>query len=341
MASVIKLKIQVSQLTNVLQSFNRIKVYRSDSVDGTYTELTTPTSRIVLQQGVELYLFDDLTGDPDYWYKTSYFHTGTGLESALSAPRQGEDFRQNDLIISVQELKDVFLYGLDLTDDAGNPYPDIMFEWSINFAIDWLEKQLDIKLRPTVIAEEKYDYFRADYVNWVTLKLRNSPVISVESVKVVWPSSQEIIDFPAEWIKLRADSGQVNIIPAAGTLSQVIFTAGGSFLPLMASGRDWIPDLFSVDYTAGFAEGELPMNLRELIGKKASFGPLNVAGDLLGGAGIASQSIGIDGLSQSFSTTSSATNAGYGARLLQYGKEVKEQLPLMRRYYKGIRLLAG
>jgi hypothetical protein len=341
MASVIKLKIHVSQLTNVLQSFNRIKVYRSDAVDGTYVELTTPSSRIVLQQGVELYLFDDLTGDPDYWYKTSYYHTTTGLESALSAPRQGEDFRQNDLVISVQELKDVYLFGLDLTDDEGNPYPDIMFEWSINFAIDWLEKELDIKIRPTVLVGERYDYFRADYVNWVTIRLRNAPVISVESVKVLWPSNQEIIEFNSEWIKLRADAGQLNIIPAAGTLSQVLFTAGGSFLPLLASGRDWIPDLFSIDYTAGFAEGALPMDLRELIGKKATFGPLNVAGDLLGGAGIASQSIGIDGLSQSFNTTSSATNAGYGARLLQYERELKEQMPLMRRYYKGIRLLAG
>lgn len=341
MASVIKLKIQVSQLTNVLQSFNRIKVYRSiDGIDGTYAEITAAGTRIPLSQAAVLYLYDDLAGDASYWYKTSYYHTGTGLESALSAPRQGEDFAQNDLIISVQELKDVYLYGLDLTDDAGNEYPDIMFEWSINFAIAWLEKQLDIKVTPTRFVEN-YDYFRADYINWVTIKLRQSPIISVASVKVIWPSGQEVIDFNEEWIKVRADAGQVNIIPAAGTLSQVLFTAGGSFLPLLASGRDWIPDLFEVDYMAGFAAGELPMDLRELIGKKASYGPLNVAGDLLGGAGIASQSIGIDGLSQSFSTTSSATNAGYGARLLQYTNEIKQQIPILKRYYKGIRLLAG
>ncbi|MBT8428500.1 MAG: hypothetical protein KJN79_01170 [Gammaproteobacteria bacterium] len=340
--SVIKLKIQVAQLTNVLDSFDRIQVHRSvDGVDGTYTELTTVATRIPLAQGIAVYLYDDLAGDPTYWYKTRYYHSSTGLESALSDPRRGEDFEQNSLIISVQELKDVYLFGLDLTDDAGNPYPDIMYEWSINFAIDWLEKELDIKVRPTVITGERYDYYRADYVNWVTLKLRQSPVISVESLKVIWPSNQEIITFNSDWIKLRRDSGQVNIIPAAGSLSQVVYTAGGSFLPLLASGRDWIPDLFEIDYTAGFAEGELPMDLRELIGKKATFGPLNVAGDLLGGAGIASQSVSIDGLSTSFNTTSSATNAGYGARILQYERELKGTLPMLRRYYKGIRLLAG
>jgi len=118
-------------------------------------------------------------------------------------------------------------------------------------------------------------------------------------------------------------------------------TSGGSFLPLLAQGRPFVPNMIHVEYTAGFAAGKVPMTIRELIGKKASFGPLNIAGDLLCGAGIASQSIGIDGLSQSFNTTSSATNAGYGARLLQYGKEIKEQLETLKRYYRGIRLVVA
>lgn len=340
--AVIKLKIQVANLTNVLESFDRIQVHRSTSgIDGTYTEITTVDTRIPLAQGTATYLFDDLTGDASYWYKTRYYHSSTGLESSFSDPRKGEDFEQNNLILSVQELKDIYLFGLDLTDDAGNPYPDVMFEWSINFAIDWLEKELDIKLRPTVLTDQRYDYYRADYINWVTIRLRDAPVISVEAVKVIWPSNQEIITFNSEWIRLRADAGQINIIPAAGTLSQVVYTAGGAFLPLLASGRDWIPDLFSIDYTAGFPEGEVPMDLRELIGKKAAYGPLNVAGDLLGGAGIASASVSIDGLSTSYNTTSSSTSSGYGARLLQYRQEIQEQLKSLRTYYKGIRLLAG
>jgi hypothetical protein len=120
----------------------------------------------------------------------------------------------------------------------------------------------------------------------------------------------------------------------------MVVTAGGQFLPLLARDRDFIPDMIRVQYVAGFEYGTLPMAIRELIGKKAAFGPLNVAGDLLGGAGIASQSIGIDALSQSFNTTSSATNAGYGARLVQYQREIKEQLPVLKRYWKGIRMVA-
>jgi len=117
-------------------------------------------------------------------------------------------------------------------------------------------------------------------------------------------------------------------------------TGSGSFLPLLAAGNDFVPNILSVDYTAGFPEGEVPMDIRDAIGKYATFGPLNVAGDLIGGAGIASKSISIDGLSQNINTNSSATSAGYGARLIQYQKELKDVIPTLRRYYKGLRLTA-
>ena len=32
--------------------------------------------------------------------------------------------------------------------------------------------------------------------------------------------------------------------------------------------------------------------------------------------------------------------AGYGARLVQYTKEIKQVIPVLRRYYKGLRLTA-
>ena len=70
----------------------------------------------------------------------------------------------------------------------------------------------------------------------------------------------------------------------------------------------------------------------------ASLGPLNIAGDLLGGAGVASQSLSIDGLSQSIATTSSATNAGYGARIINYERQIKDNVKSLRDFYKGIPL---
>ena len=353
--SIIKLKIQVGELTNVLSQFNRIKVYRSTTgIGGVYSEITNVSTRIPIQQGVQLYVFDDTAGEFNYYYTTSYFHSSTLLESDQSDPRLGSD-PSTAGILTLDELLNVYLFGVDLTDDSGNPYPDILFEWSIRYAIDWLEKELDIKIRPTRIVE-RYDHYFRDYQSWVFLKLRNSPIIDdirgnalVEAdqldpdatrVEIIWPSQNTALEFSQRWINIRPDDGQINIIPAAGTISQFLITAGGSFYPLLAGYRDFVPDLFRVSYTAGFPAGQVPHELRELIGKKAAMGPLNTAGDLIAGAGIATLSLGIDGLSQSLGTTSSATNSGFGARILQYSKEIKEALPTLRRYYKGIRLTA-
>lgn len=337
MATVIKLQIQVGKLDNVLTKFNQIKVYRSVSgISGVYSELTVPATRIALQQGQALYEFDDTAGAITYWYRTSYFHSTTALESSLSEPRLGDD-PATASIMSVGDLKQIYLFGLDLTNDAGEPFPDLLFEWSIRWAIDWLQHLLDLKIKPTELVE-RYDYYRVDYQNWSFINLRESPVISVEEYAVTWPSDTNIIVFPVEWVQLRKDSGQVNVVPTSGTLSQVLLTAGGSFLPLVASGQDFVPDVIRIKYTAGFEAGEVPMAIRDVIGKMASFGPLNTAGDLIVGAGIASKSVSIDGLSQSINTTSSATNAGYGARLGQYSRELKEVIPVLQRYYKGLKM---
>lgn len=68
--------------------------------------------------------------------------------------------------------------------------------------------------------------------------------------------------------------------------------------------------------------------------------PLNIAGDLLLGAGIASQSIGIDGLSQAIASTASATSAGYGARLINFNTELKSVMKSLRAKYRKVNFYA-
>lgn len=338
MATTIKLIVDVEEIDNVLTLYDRIKVYRSTTgIDGAYAEISDASTRPALAAGQTTYTFDDLAGEITYWYKVSYFDSSlTNPESERSAARLGDD-PATDNIMTVATLKDVYLIGIDLTDDAGNPYPDLHFKWGIRWAINWVEHLLDIKIRETPLVE-RYDYYFNDYVVWTIIQLRESPIVQVNGVSVHWPSNTKVIDFPTDWIQARLEDGTINIVPTSGTLSQVLLTAGGSFLPLLATGRDFVPNILEVDYVAGFADGQVPMAIRDLIGKLAAFGPLNIAGDLIVGAGIASKSVSMDGLSQSINTTSSATNAGYGARLGQYEKEIKQVVPVLQRYYKGMRL---
>ena len=72
----------------------------------------------------------------------------------------------------------------------------------------------------------------------------------------------------------------------------------------------------------------------------AAISPLDIAGDLIAGAGIANFSVGVDGLSQSIGTTSSATNAGYGARIISYQKQLKELMRILKAKYRSVNIFS-
>ena len=336
--AVITLKIVVSNLTEVMQHFDRIKVYRSiNGPSGTYIEATDPTTRLALESGKTAYEFVDEAGDPDYYYKSSYYNSVSGLESSKSDAQQGEGDAALD-IITVQELKDHYLFGLDLTNDSGEPYPNSMYEAFIKAAVKWLEQKLDIPILPKSIEEEKHDYMREEYRQYMWMKLFQYHIIDVESVKLVLPTEVLVKEFDRSWIHVNRENGHLQLIPGANASVTVpLVGITGTFYPYLYGSARLVPDAFRVKYTAGFESGKVPDNMKDIIAKKACFGPLNIAGDLLGGAGIASQSISVDGLSQSFNTTSSATSAGYGARLIQYNKEIREDLKSLERYWKGLK----
>jgi hypothetical protein len=253
--------------------------------------------------------------------------------------------------MSVEDLKINYLFGVDLTKDDGTPYPDSLMAHYIRTAVSWFEHKLDIPIRPVDIPEERQDYTREDYAKYLWTETDRFPVIHVESVKMVLPGEQTVQDFKPEWIHLNRESGQIQIVPGPGSAGTILLGAAGAWVPFIYGSNRYIPDLFRIKYRAGFGRPApgmagisdpsldvLPYMLRDVIGKFASCGPLNIAGDLIAGAGVASQSLGIDGLSQSISTTSSATNAGYGARIIQYTKDLKDMVPTLIRYYKGIRM---
>lgn len=242
------------------------------------------------------------------------------------------------LVVDAQFVKTNFLFGVDLHDDNGNEMPDSLIEFYILSAQQWLENELDILLLPTVITDEAHDYHFTDYTNFNFVRLFRKPVQDVSKVAMQFPLQTSVIDFNPEWFRIESTAAQVNLIPTTGTLSSIFIGAGGSFLPMLYSSREYVPHILYVSYTAGFGLGKIPMDMLELIGKKASIGPLNIAGDLIAGAGIATKSISIDGLSQSIGTTSSATNAGFGARILTYGKEIDVALKALRGIYRGLNM---
>jgi len=230
-----------------------------------------------------------------------------------------------------------YLFGIPLVDEDGNELGEPTIEYWIGQGISWLETELMIPIQPTSI-QETHDYYIDEYQQFCYLQLYQYPVISVESLVASY-AGQEIMTFPADWIRIYKQTGQLQLVPTTGSLSQVLLGAGsGVLLPLITARLSNMPHLFNVTYTAGFAEGQVPGDIVDMIAMKACIGLLNILGDILLGAGIASQSLSIDGLSESINTTQSAENSAYSARIRQYERQIKAQLPNLRARYKGLRL---
>jgi len=292
----------------ITAGYDRLSVERSTDQGLTYEEISHASERPVLKADQFVYEFFDRCGDPGYLYRTRYVGTIKGEKActAASPAMLGAGLAVRN-ILTVEQLKSRYMFGLDLTNDKGEPLEDDVYLSYIMAAIRGFEKQVDIPLLPTTFVE-KHDYYRNDYHSFNFIHLDNTPVLAVDEFRVQYPSGQNVIIFPGEWIRLSKLEGHVQIVPTSGTLSEILVGQGGSFLPAIYNGLDYLPELFEVAYTAGFEDGKIPADIINLIGMMAAIGPFHIFGDLIAGAGIANISLSMDGLSQSVGTTSSATN---------------------------------
>jgi len=345
----IVIDIEETDVAAVMVSFDKIQIHRSTSGEGgPYSEITDIHTRISLEAHLELYRYEDADGSEEYWYKFRYFNSTTLAADSFSDAAPGAPHPALQ-IISIQELLDIYLFGIDLTDDSGNPYPTNLYAHSIRAAVDWIEKKLDIPVLRKRYEDERYDYIRDEYGKYIWLDLDRAPVIGVEKVDLYLPGDQLAHSFDQSWFQIQRFNGHIQMLPGSGDCGTILLGANGAWMPFIYGASNMLPGAFRVTYEAGFGRpstldsvspkdpdlDSFPDIIKELVGKVASFGPLNIAGDLLGGAGIASVSLGLDGLSQSYNTTSSATNAGYGARITQYNRELKDMIPTIRKYYHG------
>ena len=255
----------------------------------------------------------------------------------------------DDLIITPPELRKEFTHGLILCDRFGNPYSDDGIAQFIRESQAKVEMLCDInilyrKIFAGAVAppnpddydllEPGYDYDFKDMNQWMFLKLRRRPLLkSVTDLQLVYPVALSIFKLPSEWIRTYHVAGQVQVVPTAGAINRIFLLPTGQFAPLVS----WylpgmIPQVNQVVYEVGLRDKDgkrnkyLPSNVFDLVrhsvGLEAAIEVLGVTGDALL-AGVASQSISGDGISESFSTTASATSATYQARIESYRKDLQ------------------
>jgi len=239
-------------------------------------------------------------------------------------------------------LKEVWLWRIPIEFDQ-DKLTDEAIQFYIDSAISRAELLLDISIRPKTVENETYDYRIEEWMGgYGYVQLNTRPAVEITKLELNVITS--IITIPTEWIQLKKKSAQINLIPYYGMLaSSNVANQLLLFMPMMAS-SSYIPQILRCSYVAGIGEDEnAPDLLAQLIGMNATTGVLNVLGEIaLGGqAALAGYSIGIDGLSQSVSTTASAENAAYGGRIRQMEREMTEVVKTLRQYYYGLSLVAA
>jgi len=185
------------KIAEVVSLYDQIEVHRSTSASGVYTEITAAGTRIELQRGVSLYTHFDDAGTRTNWYKSRFRNSKTAALSGFSDPVLGDEAEELSGIMTVEDLKAIYLFGVDLTDGKGNTFPDIMFDFAIRAAISWFETQLAMDLRPT-LQDEYLDYDYRRFQNWGIVQLSRYPVITFTELSLNFPSLGTPYVFPAD-----------------------------------------------------------------------------------------------------------------------------------------------
>ena len=243
-------------------------------------------------------------------------------------------------VLTVDDLKKTYLWGIDFRAQNGDIFTDAQVAAKIRSAVSEMARALKITIGKTRIvcqpapqlargidydeAEDPYAYRHDKWNGYGRVVLRKRPVITVSRFELYGITDQKILDL-LSWARIDHRKGVINFYPRAGSdnayrIVPAALTIGSNLLT-----RDY-PHGYKIDYVAGFEDAaQVPDDLRDIIGKVAACKLLNIIGDGLL-AGYSSSSLSIDGLSESFSSTQSATNAYFGARIQVYLKDIATYL---------------
>jgi hypothetical protein len=170
------------------------------------------------------------------------------------------------------------------------------------------------------VVEDDYDFDPGhwDSTAWGFLQLRQTPVRSIESMRLSYPSpTNQILAVPPEWLQVDYKYGQIRVVPAGSVMG---LGQMSSFLMSTFSAGRLLPGALQVRYTAGLDKKDYP-DLVNLVKRMAVLRILKNA--LLP----QSSSISADGLSQSSSID-----------MVKWQEGIDKDLGDLRDQIKGIRL---
>lgn len=250
-------------------------------------------------------------------------------------------FSKNDgLAISPSELVELYLYGIPLCSLNGMPLSMNVIKQKLIDASASIESWLSVKIVPSIV-EERQDFTRREFEHWGGIKCQY-PVVEALSVKGIFNTVQQT-DYPYHWLNWRRVNDHKSfyrmlfITPNNGGIVGVNTSSYSGMFPILFS-NNHIPNYWFIKYKSGYDNPDAAADLYAMIGKLAAIQILSILGDVLLGIGLSSQSLSMDGLSQSVSMIKSGQATIFSSRIKQYLDEIQGNFAIAERFYKGITL---
>lgn len=188
--------------------------------------------------------------------------------------------------------------------------------------------------------DDAYDFNQmlSNYNSHVVI-LRNKPVHRVLKWVLTNPyNASQIIDLTKR-MAIRHNTGTIRSTYLLASHAASAF--GNLTIPVnqyRLNGMQSLPNAYLVDYSVGYESARhVPKELVTVIVKELAASIMSAYGDGIV-AGAASYSTSLSGISESLSTTMSATSSYFGARILQFTNENKEWLKQFKAKYTGMRM---
>ena len=250
-------------------------------------------------------------------------------------------------LLTPDDCRYTYMWGIDFKATNGSFFSDEQIQFFIDAATAEMERRLNITIRKRRIKSEDviekkqlkrkvdyddeealYDFSYRKIQRYGMIQTKQRPILKVSRCAMLNRSGIDFIPSEVDLLPSTVLDKKNGVIKFLKRPWKPTDTWEGICQAISRYGSEtWNPHLFySVDYEAGFeTSDDIPDDLRHNIGVMAAISLLNVIGDGLM-AGFSSSSLSMDGVSESFSSTQSATSAMYGARIMEYKKELDDYI---------------
>lgn len=240
-------------------------------------------------------------------------------------------------VITPDDLRYTYLWGTDFKATNGQSYKDEQIQFFIDAAVEEIERKLDISIKKRRIRcnaemrnmqkgvdydveESFYDFKFQKISRYGIIRTRQRPIAKLHSLKLIKRGGND--HDVTQKVVVDKQKGTLKLIERPIKPSDMWSGIATAINPY--GNQSLNPNMFyQIDYDAGYeTSDEVPSDLRQIIGKQCAISLLNIIGDGLM-SGFSSSSLSMDGLSESFSSTQSATSAYFGARIKEYKDDIE------------------